>query len=261
MLSNHSENEINCMANESILFAWSRIIKILIPPAPMVIVNFAPQGSQTIFISYITITHSVHKAGSRKKETPHIRNKSQFSYKIMNKTIGYCSKTTGCTRKSGFLFAGTHCKGSVCRPSLRNLVQTYMTIIVWFFPFSWCWLFISTWILPFLEFLVCWCEWVFFTGLDPQQVIGHLLGKNQLLVFNFFQLSFLPTTESKEPSFSFFMGCFHDWITEISQWQFKTTEVTICYCFINVKCSVGNKLFNWWCDRVFSKYLNKLETK
>ena len=27
----------------------------------------------------------------------------------MNKTIGYCSKTTGCTRKSGFLFAETHC--------------------------------------------------------------------------------------------------------------------------------------------------------
>ena len=27
----------------------------------------------------------------------------------MNKTVGYCSKTTGCTRKSGFLFAETHC--------------------------------------------------------------------------------------------------------------------------------------------------------
>ena len=27
----------------------------------------------------------------------------------MNKTIGYCSKTTGCTRKSGFLFAETRC--------------------------------------------------------------------------------------------------------------------------------------------------------
>ena len=27
----------------------------------------------------------------------------------MNKTIGYCSKTIGCTRKSGFLFAETHC--------------------------------------------------------------------------------------------------------------------------------------------------------
>ena len=27
----------------------------------------------------------------------------------MNKTIGYCSKTTGCTRKSGFLFTETRC--------------------------------------------------------------------------------------------------------------------------------------------------------
>ena len=114
MFSNHSENEVNCMAKESILFAWSRIIKILIQPAPISMVNFAPQESQIIFISYIIITHSVHTVGSRKKETPHIRNKSQFSYKIMNKTIGYCSKTIGCTRKSGFLFAGTHCKGSVC---------------------------------------------------------------------------------------------------------------------------------------------------
>ena len=28
----------------------------------------------------------------------------------MDKTTGYCSKTIGCTRKSGFLFAGTRCK-------------------------------------------------------------------------------------------------------------------------------------------------------
>ena len=27
----------------------------------------------------------------------------------MNKTIGYCSKATRCTRKSGFLFAETSC--------------------------------------------------------------------------------------------------------------------------------------------------------
>ena len=27
----------------------------------------------------------------------------------MNKTIGYCSKTIGCTQKSGFLFAETRC--------------------------------------------------------------------------------------------------------------------------------------------------------
>ena len=27
----------------------------------------------------------------------------------MNKTIGYCTKTTGCTRESGFLFAETRC--------------------------------------------------------------------------------------------------------------------------------------------------------
>ena len=41
---------------------------------------------------------------------PHcIGNKSQFSYKTMDKTIGYCSKTIGCTLKSGFLFVGTRC--------------------------------------------------------------------------------------------------------------------------------------------------------
>ena len=88
MFSNHSENEVNCMAKESVLRAWSRIIKILIPSAPMVMVNFVPQGSQTMFISYIIITHSVHTADSRKKKPPRVRNKSQFSYKIMNKTIG-----------------------------------------------------------------------------------------------------------------------------------------------------------------------------
>ena len=34
-----------------------------------------------------------------------MRNRSQFSYKTMNKTIG-------CTRRSGFLFAGTRCTAS-----------------------------------------------------------------------------------------------------------------------------------------------------
>ena len=52
-----------------------------------------------IHISYIVITHSVHTVGSRKKKPPCIRNKSQFSYKIMNETIRYCSKTIGCTKK------------------------------------------------------------------------------------------------------------------------------------------------------------------
>ena len=46
---------------------------------------------------------------SVKKKPPCIRNRSQFSYKTMNKTIGYRSKTTRCTQKSGFLFAETHC--------------------------------------------------------------------------------------------------------------------------------------------------------
>ena len=43
------------------------------------------------------------------KKPPCIRNGSHFSYKTMDKTIGYCSKTIGCTRKSGILFVGTHC--------------------------------------------------------------------------------------------------------------------------------------------------------
>ena len=34
------------------------------------------------------------------KKPPCIRNRSQFSYKTMNKTIGYCSKTTGFTQKA-----------------------------------------------------------------------------------------------------------------------------------------------------------------
>ena len=34
-----------------------------------------------------------------------IRNRSQFSYE----TIGYCSRTIGCTQKGGFLFTGTCC--------------------------------------------------------------------------------------------------------------------------------------------------------
>ena len=38
-----------------------------------------------------------------------IRNRSQFSNKTMDTTIGCCLKTIGCTRKSGFLFAGTCC--------------------------------------------------------------------------------------------------------------------------------------------------------
>ena len=41
------------------------------------------------------------------KKLPCIRNKSQFSYKTIDKTIGYCSRTIGCSQKSGFLFAGT----------------------------------------------------------------------------------------------------------------------------------------------------------
>ena len=41
------------------------------------------------------------------QKPPCVRNRSQFSCKTMAKTIGYCSKTTGCARKSGFLFAGT----------------------------------------------------------------------------------------------------------------------------------------------------------
>ena len=46
------------------------------------------------------------------KKPPCIRNRSQFSYKTMDKTMGYCSKTIGCTQKSGFLFAGTRCIGT-----------------------------------------------------------------------------------------------------------------------------------------------------
>ena len=38
------------------------------------------------------------------KKPPCIRTRSQLSYKTMNKTIGYRSKTIGCTQKSGFLF-------------------------------------------------------------------------------------------------------------------------------------------------------------
>ena len=34
----------------------------------------------------------------------------------MDKTIGYCSKTIGCTPKSGFLLAETRCNASSIRP-------------------------------------------------------------------------------------------------------------------------------------------------
>ena len=43
------------------------------------------------------------------KKPPCIRNRSRFSYKTMDKTKGCCSKTIGCTWKSGFLFARTRC--------------------------------------------------------------------------------------------------------------------------------------------------------
>ena len=56
----------------------------------------------------IFLPNEIQRVPSNKKP-PCIRNISQFSYKKMNKTIGYCLKTTGCTRKSGFLFAETHC--------------------------------------------------------------------------------------------------------------------------------------------------------
>ena len=51
---------------------------------------------------------TLHQVPGNKKP-PCIRNISQFSYETMDKTIDYCSKIIGCTRKSGFLFVGTHC--------------------------------------------------------------------------------------------------------------------------------------------------------
>ena len=56
----------------------------------------------------IYLPNEIQWVPANKKPTC-IKNRSQFLYKTMNKTIGYCSKTTGCTRKSGFLFAETHC--------------------------------------------------------------------------------------------------------------------------------------------------------
>ena len=78
---------------------------------------------------------------------PCIRNRSQFSYKARDKTISYCSKTIGSTRKRGFLFAGTRCnfgglrtvegssvwgRGTNCAAPKPDMVECYFSSLLFF---------------------------------------------------------------------------------------------------------------------------------
>ena len=58
----------------------------------------------------ICLPNEIQRVPANKKP-PCIRNRSQFSYKTMNKITDYCSKTTGCI--SGFLFVETHCNNQL----------------------------------------------------------------------------------------------------------------------------------------------------
>ena len=79
---------------------------------------------------YICLPNEIQRVPANKKP-PCIRDRSQSSYKTMNKTIGYCSKTTGCTQKSGFLCAETCCDNHLTKTFqiIINMTKTFQMLI------------------------------------------------------------------------------------------------------------------------------------
>ena len=64
------------------------------------------------------VTQNIQRVPANKKP-PCIRNRSQLSYKTMHKTIG-------CTRKSGFLFAGTRCTNKAKARQLTKYKTSFL---------------------------------------------------------------------------------------------------------------------------------------
>ena len=73
------------------------------------LLSLLSEGIESLCLAHFSSGIKAIYSGFPRIRNPLVRKRSQFSYKIMDKTVGYCSNTIGCTRKSGFLFAGTCC--------------------------------------------------------------------------------------------------------------------------------------------------------
>ena len=62
--------------------------------------NMFPSKEQVRWSKNVVYKTIIQRVPANKKPSSCIRNRSQISRKTMDETIGYCSKTIGCTEKA-----------------------------------------------------------------------------------------------------------------------------------------------------------------